>query len=56
MAIGGLYGVQTFDQDLMAKVRSGLVTMEDAMGLRRQRARLQAGPRGSEPVSARSRA
>jgi twitching motility protein PilT len=28
---GDYYGMQTFDQDLLRKVRSGLVTLEDAM-------------------------
>ena len=42
IAEGGFYGMQTFDQHLFEHLKAGRITMEDAVQLRLQPARLQA--------------
>jgi twitching motility protein PilT len=55
IAEGDYYGMQTFDQDLMEKVREGVVTVEDAMAYATDAHDFKLALATSEPIPARSR-
>jgi twitching motility protein PilT len=52
---GDYYGMQTFDQDLMRKVRDGLVTMEDAVAYATDAHDFRLALKTAEPVPQRAR-
>jgi twitching motility protein PilT len=55
IAEGDYYGMQTFDQDLIDKVRSGVVTMDDAMAYATDAHDFKLALQTTEPVPASSR-